>query len=363
VADLVFQDRVFRSRTRIALSGLADPSVTGVRLAVAYTTRGGCESLVDLLRRGMGRRRWSAATKVLITSFDFYLTEPRALDLARREGFEVYRGLSLGFAFHPKLFVLDTAAGGARMLVGSANLTDAALDDNTEFGLTLHVSAGSRELKALNDAWDRLLDTARLLGPTDIRKYHTDRARNAPRRRPTPRRPTPPRPRVPGRLPRFADEVAAGRLLPGRFRTFWIQAGAMPSSDSHNQLELPRFANNFFGFSFRAHAATPHQHALGTVRVTMGSRHWPAQQLNWRGTPAGARGLNRMERIYLPTLRDGGVDYVDTAIRFTRKRRGLFDMLVVPWGGATARSWQQASARRGTLFSVGRGSTRICGFL
>ena len=72
--------------------------------------------------------------------------------------------------------------------------------------------------------------------------------------------------------------------------------------------------------------------------------------------------LNKMERIYLPTVDKGGLDYADSGVLFTRAR-GRVAMTVVPWRGATASGWQRTSASRGTLFSVGRGSPRICGFL
>lgn len=358
MAELVYQDRLFRSRTRTALGRLADPTVTGVRVAVAYTSRNGCKSLVDLLKRRVGAR-WATAQKALITSLDFYLTEPDALDIALRAGFDVYRGWAPGFAFHPKLYMLDTTSGDSRVLVGSANLTEAALSDNTEFGLTLTVSSGTPEHQALDDAWRRFIDMAQLLGSADIARYRSDRARNAPKRRPTPRRPPAPRSPAPRTLPRFPDEVSAGRVHPGRWRMFWIEAGAMSSSESHNQLELPRFANHFFGFSFSAHSTTPRLQPIGTVRLTMGSQVWPAQDLNWRGAPK----MNKMERIYLPTVPQGGLDYAGSGILFTRTRGAAVQVLVVPWLGATALGWQRTSAGRGTLYSVGRSSPRICGFL
>lgn len=358
MAEFVYQDRVFRSRTRSTLERLADPTVTGVRVAVAYTSRSGSKSLVELLKRRVGAR-WSTIDKALVTSFDFYLTEPGGLDIARRNGFEVYRGSSPGFAFHPKLYVFDTAVGGARVLVGSANLTEAALLNNTEFGVALSLSAGGREIRALNDSWDRLVDAAQLIGSADIAQYRSDRARNAPKRRPSPRRPRRARPPRNVGVPRFAEEVVAGRVRPGTLSKFWIEAGGMSSSESHNQLELPRFANHFFGFSFSAHAATPSFHPIGTVRLALGSHVWPAQKFNWRG----AKKFNKMERLYLPTVRQGGVDYVDTLILFTRARGGNVRMTVVPASGRMAAQWMRSSANRSRLFSVGPNSQRLCGFL
>jgi HKD family nuclease len=358
VSEFVYQDQLFRSRTAVALEGLVDPTVSGIRLAVAYTSRDGCASLITVLKRKLGAG-WSSAHKTLITSFDFYLTEPDALQIAQRAGFAVYRGWSAGFAFHPKLYVFDTATGEARVLLGSANLTQAAHNNNTEIGVALRLPAGTSDLKAVNDVWGRLLDTAQSLGSQEIAQYRADRARNAPKRRSTPRSPRRPRALARGPLPRFPDEVLGGSLNPSRFRAFWIEAGSMSSSESHNQLELPRYANYFFGFSFSAHASTPRMQPIGTVRLRIGSQEWGARPLNWRGAPK----MNKMERVYLPTVGKGGLDYANSGVLFVRVRGGSFAMTVVPWIGATALGWQRRSAGQGTLFSVGRGSPRVCGFL
>jgi HKD family nuclease len=363
MADFVYQDRIFRARTERTLRGLADHTVTGVRIAVAYTTRSGVRSLVNSLKPRLGAA-WVSATKVLITSFDFYLTEPDALDMARKAGFQVYRGWTSGFAFHPKLYVLDTAAGDTRLLVGSANLTAPALAENTELGVALRLGAGTPEQRALNVTWDRLLDTAQFLDEVDIARYRHERTRNAPKRRPTPRRPRAPQPPPLGTLPSFQDEVLANRLRPQHFRRFWIQAGAMSSSASHNQLELPRFANHFFGFSFSAHATTRQRHVIGTVRVVVLGVEAIAprdQELQWRGR--GVKKMNQMERLYLPTVKQGGLDYAHTAILFTRVRRRVVHVLVVPWAGAVAHGWRRTSASAGNLFALGGRSTRICGLL
>lgn len=358
MAELVYQDRQLRSRTALALEGLADPTVTDIRIAVAYTTRDGCASLVKALRRRLGKA-WLTAHKTLITSFDFYLTDPDALQIAMRAGFDVYRGASPGFAFHPKLYLFDTASGDVRLLVGSANLTAAAHNDNTELGVALSLSAGTLQRRALDEAWDRLIDTAQPLAPADVARYRADRVRNAPKRRPTPRAPRVPSWRAVGTLPRFPDEVLAGRLRPQGFRALWVQAGAMSSSESHNQLELSRFANYYFGFAFSSHSTTLSLLPIGAVKVTIRGRSWPAQPLNWRGAPK----MNKMERIYLPTVEQGGLDYANTGVLFTRTGRGSFRVIVMPWRGKTVSGWQQTSAGRGTLFSVGRGSPRICGLL
>jgi HKD family nuclease len=359
--DFVYQDTIFRARNRQALGQLADQAVTGVRIAVAYTTQSGVNSLVAALKPRLGKG-WAAATKVLITSFDFYRTEPHALDLARKAGFHLYRGWTPGFSFHPKLYVLDTAAGDARLLVGSANLTENALVDNTELGVTLDLAAGTSELDSLNFVWDRLIDSAYVIEDVDLARYRTEWTRNAPKRQPKPRPPRTLRVSSLETVPRFPDEVVAKRLRPERRQRFWIETGST-SSDSHNQIDLPRFANHFFGFSFNEHEITPSLHVIGTVRVTMkGIGSVPRmQKLQWRGR--GAKKLNQMERLYLPTVKQGGLDYADTAILFTRARRREVHVLVVPWSGAVARGWQKASANGGKLFTVGGRSPRLCGFL
>lgn len=362
--QLITQSDGAPSAISLALRRCATPSVTRIRIAVAYTTGPGYDLLKLILRQAIGPDAWDAADKDLITSFDFYITEPRALRSAQADGFTVARGLARGNrAFHPKLYSLE-GPFGARMIVGSANLTEPALTDNVEMACLRRVRAGSSELQDLRRAWKQLQDSAVPLSSADIAKYDTDRSRNAPRSRPSPRKPRKhgakraTMPQSAAGLPTFPVEVEEKRLDPAIFKRLWVEAGAMSSSESHNQLELPRYANHFFGFSFVRHAAVVRRHVIGHITLDLRGQRHHSCDVQWRGAPK----MNKMERLYLPTVNKGGVPYRDMAILFER-RRGAFLLTIAPWGGALAASWRRASSSSGHLYKLGHGSTRQCGFL
>ena len=50
----------------------------------------------------------------------------------------------------------------------------------------------------------------------------------------------------------------------------WIQAGSMTSGGSHNQLELPRGANVFFGFNYNTY--DPQHVTIGEPVLTSRAR-------------------------------------------------------------------------------------------
>ena len=70
---------------------------------------------------------------------------------------------------------------------------------------------------------------------------------------------------------------------------------------------------------------------------------------------------NMMERINLPTLFQGGVEYHNKIILF-RKRLSNYELVVVDLDSEEAASWKKAAKLCGTTFKVGKNSTRRCGF-
>ena len=129
------------SQVLFSFDEVADANVEQVRRAVAYSTRRGCERLVDRVSTRMGKTQWESSQKHFVTSLDFGLTEPGALEFlstlpeskVRIANPEVVNrpGLMPGRAYHPKLYLFDSAAATG-YVVGSANLTDSALITNTE---------------------------------------------------------------------------------------------------------------------------------------------------------------------------------------------------------------------------------------
>lgn len=150
------------------------------------------------------------------------------------------------------------------------------------------------------------------------------------------------------------DGIADGAVDPRSYDGFWVEAGSMSSGGSANQLELPRGANRFFGYTFTEYnegEVTP----IGVVNLSAGSRLWANRPLRWHGD-------NAMERLNLPTVSKGGFVYRDTAVMF-RRTEGGFALEVAPWKSELAASWRAASRVAGTLYRLGSRTSRICGFV
>ena len=74
------QNSVRPSQVLFAFDEVADATVIKVRWAVAYSTRRGCDRLVRHISSRMGQGRWANSEKHFVTSLDFGLTEPAALE-------------------------------------------------------------------------------------------------------------------------------------------------------------------------------------------------------------------------------------------------------------------------------------------
>lgn len=303
----------------------------------------------------MGQRCWDRAEKHFVTSLDFGLTEPSALEFLSqlpRSSVRVANPVVLGTsglrplrAYHPKLYLFDSA-DAMSYVVGSANLTESALVSNTE------VVAAGRDRSSNND-WDQLwqdllLDTAPLTTSL-VEDYRRRWKQNGRRPAELDRTPRPPA-ITPRQLPVFSDAVAGG-LSPITFDHFWVEAGSMSSGGSHNQLELPRGANRFFGFN---HSTYGNAHVtIGHPQLTLRGRSWSNRPLTWHGN-------NGMERMNLPTVAQGGDVYANTAVLFRRHATG-FEIATAPWGDGMAAAWRAASDTMNLVFRLGERGGRICG--
>jgi hypothetical protein len=339
-----------------AFDEVVDPDVQRVRWAVAYSTRRGCERLVQRVATRMGQRQWEKSEKQFVTSLDFGLTDPGALEfLAHLPGSTVHianpdvvnrPGLLPEKAYHPKLYLFD-APKSTGYVVGSANLTGSALIANTEV-----VVAGKEtpEHAGWNDVWiEHRFDTSPLTG-TLLDEYRKKWKR--PRKRavePDPKL-TPPVIR-PGEQPVFWEATTTGGISPTAFNHFWVEAGSMSSGGSHNQLELPRGANRFFGFTHTNYGMA--HITIGHPPLTLRRRSWTNRPLTWHGN-------NKMERINLPTLAQGGFDYRNTAVLF-RRQEGGFEINVLPWNDDGAVAWRAAPDALKTVFRLGERGSRLCG--
>ncbi len=353
---LFVQHKKQPSQVLFAFDEVLAPAIDQIRWAVAYSSKKGSERLIKRVVNRIGNARWDRCQKYFITSLDFGLTEPAALEfLANQLQSHVHvanptvharPGFRPTEAYHPKLYLFDRP-GVTGYVVGSANLTASALISNTEV-----VSAGE-ELPGnttWNAVWTELLRDARPLTKALLDDYR--RVWRRPRLRAV--EPDPPvRPPIirPADKPVFWDAVATGRVSPLAFAHFWVEAGSMSSGGSQNQLELPRGANRFFGFAYAAYG--PAHVTIGHPTLTLNGRVWTDRPLTWHGN-------NMMERINLPTRAQGGFNYRNGAVLF-RRHPGGFEIDVFPWGDDAAVAWRAASDAIGTLFRLGERGRRICG--
>jgi len=344
------------SQVLFAFDEVVDSTVEKVRWAVAYSTLRGCKRLIARVTDRIGQVQWDDSPKLFVTALDFGLTEPAALEfLADQPNSQVQianpavlanPGFRPAQAYHPKLFLFDRPEGTG-YVVGSANLTASALISNTEV-----VSAGQEMPinSGWNDVWDELMHDAAPLTTALLQNYRHKWRR--PKLRAVDPDPRPRRPIIrPANQPVFWDAIASHGISPLTFAHFWVEAGAMSSGGSHNQLELPRGANRFFGLTHSVYGSA--HVTIGHPPLTLRGHAWTDRLLTWHGH-------NRMERINLPTQSQGGFDYRNTAVLF-RRHAGGFEINVFPWDDDAAVAWRAASEALRTVFRLGERGPRICG--
>ena len=346
---LIYQDHIRPSRVLEAVGDLTKPTLTSLRIAVAYTTYGGVTTLIPRMVREATQLAWEGASKALITTFDMGITDPAALRyLKDQHGFDV-RVSDVGEAkanYHPKLYVFDRTPNSA-VLIGSANLSGRALGANTEI---MALYDPYPDIAELDSIWDAIMGTSHPLTDDELVKYEAER----PRRIHSPRPDAPvPAEALPdaANLPVFAQLVERG-LDPMAYNAFWVEAGLV-SGGSHSQVELPRLANRFFESDFDEYdkrEVTP----ITELELTVGPETFQCP-LRWHGD-------NQMERINLPTPARSGLVYAGQVVIFRRARHG-FIIDVAPENSAVATSWIEASVQLSTLCRVGRRTNRRCGLL
>ncbi len=360
---LIVQNVVQPATIRNAIVDLLAPDIIDIRIASAYVTLTGSNILFQALLDSVGQPRLMAIPKILVTSFDFGLTDPQALrqwiGLPNAAVFvsgaqRVEHGsLSPLHAFHPKMYSFGRDQHTCGALIGSANLTSRGFSVNTEAAWSQH----SVQRFVIDNAINYALYGTVQLTESLLATYESLR-----RLQPPPpemvRETQPveaPEPIIGNALPAFRIAIENGQVDPAMFGAMWVQGEALQGG-SANQLELPRGAHRFFGFNFNQYDY-PDKLTIGQPILRSGARVWTDRLLTWHGN-------NKMERMNLPTVTQGGFDYANTAVMFRRLANLSFELIVTPWDSDLARSWRQASANRQTLFRLGTVATnRLVGLI
>ena len=76
---LIVQNAAEPATLRNALVDIVTAGAVDIRVASAYVTLGGASILLSAVANAVGPAAFAAMPKTLITSFDFGLTEPQAL--------------------------------------------------------------------------------------------------------------------------------------------------------------------------------------------------------------------------------------------------------------------------------------------
>lgn len=359
---LVIQSHTRPARIRNAIVDLIAAGVAEIKVAAAYTTTSGSKMLLDSVTQSVGDAWFSTMPKMLVTSFDFGITEPEALaNWLSLENASVRvagaQAIAAGNttparAFHPKIYTFHVGDQTSSVLVTSANLTARGFTSNTETGW-LHYGVDS---SAVDQAFSVLCMDTEPLTQNLLNAYEQLR-KTQPLPTQSANHAQPVTPFAPGKdlLPLFRNAVETGQVDLFAFEDLWIQVEALQGG-SQSQLELPRRGHRFFGFTFTQYNK-PQNVTIGYPPLRMGSSIWTNRPLTWHGN-------NRMERLNLPTQIQGGPNYSNSAVMFRRLPSGHFELIVTPLDSDLAHAWAHASKEAGTLFRLGaHATTRLVGLL
>lgn len=354
----VIQNNLRPGEIQNALADLMRPGIEDVRVCSAYVSLSGSQILFDGICRAAPNGNHERVRKTIVTSLDFGLTDPMALqfwqDAANSRvlvsGVTLLQRGSLipSAAFHPKFYVFGRPDGTIGSLVGSANLTNRGLTINAEVAW---LEMEHRQPDELTNAWEAAIQPAIPLTAEILEAYRVLRARAAPQNPTEELEPLPP-PQIgpPGRYAPFGE----AEIDPSAYNQMWVQSRGLQGG-AQTQLELPRGAHRFFGATYTGYDFSHVDHIAEPVLVS-GYMVWRDRPLTWHGD-------NAMERINLPSLAMGGFDYANSLIVFRRIAPNTFELRVHPWDSDSARAYFEASQRAGLVFRVGRNSNRLAGFI
>lgn len=367
-----------------AFEHVLSQGLTKVQWAVAYATKSGCTDLVESIVDSIGESAWTECEKEFVISIDFGHTEPGALEylnsLSNSSVFIAnYHLLEKGHlrptsAYHPKFYCFhyESEVG---IISGSANLTRAALNRNTE---VVQSSFFDKADINIDDLWQSSNVGTVLLTDELLTKYKELRklAKGAEFKRVASSKSidedsiyTPDSTEMPISLeieseaPWLWGEISKtdNAFNPLDYEHFWIEAGSMSSSASHHQLELARGSNLFFGYAYQEFNSDGGVVVLGNIKIRIKGVLYSDEKRVYKWHPN-----NMMERVNLPTHKMCGVDYKGKCLLFIRKE-GHFELKIADWDSEVAVAWRAASGKLNTRFRIPQRAQRTvepraCGF-
>ncbi|MGQ4894455.1 MAG: EVE domain-containing protein [Candidatus Njordarchaeia archaeon] len=134
----------FKRRIYEDLIGLLEIAKSA-KFAISYIKESGVQLILDYLPED---------TRIL-TCTNFFLTEPKALNLLLDHGVEV-RILDLNVTFHPKVGYFLQNSTKAFAIVGSSNLSEGGLKDNIEGSIILEGGREEEIFREINSYLDEL---------------------------------------------------------------------------------------------------------------------------------------------------------------------------------------------------------------
>ena len=239
---LIVQSAAEPAAIRNAIVDLIAPIPISMQVAAAYVSRGGSDILLDALVNAAGQAAFTAMPKVLITSFDFGLTEPQALRRwqalpnteVRVSGAQrlLQGSLLPARAFHPKLYAFSTDAQHCNALIGSANLTSRGFSVNTEAAWAQRdIPRGQIDAAFTSAGFETVPLTEALLAAYEGLRVVQPPPPEIQQEAEPVARPAPP---VAAATQLFRLAIENGAINPANFNAMWVQGEALQGG-SRNQ--------------------------------------------------------------------------------------------------------------------------------
>lgn len=322
-----------------ALSGR---SVSQVRAGFAYVSLKGLRSLLHVL----SELEIPTGCFHFIAGINEGITEPKALS-ALLEMKEVnirafVPGNRLGKeaifrkpTFHPKIlhFLFSDPPVGELVSISSANLTFGAIGAparNYEAGNISLLESGCEDLKSLDAWWTAIWAESRPVDTKFIDAYATIRGEALKVN-----------PDLLSLCEPSEDIVTA--------QHFWMEVGKASGMDRH-QIEFPRHLASFFGRP---------QTARVDLTLNQGGISFPGRPLSHKTTTYGVN----IWRLGMPTIRSGGEEIQERAVRFTRTNvPTTFECEVTDLGSNSMKAWFDSSNKYGHVGKTSGNNSRVYGY-